>query len=589
MKDLSSYYNERKNTFELELKAINKQLTAVTAIRVVSFIAAFILFYIFSDTGWMAAVGFIVPITILAFFVKKSIQLNDKKGIVQNLITIQQTELSALAYDFSNGDLGLNFLIPNHLYAGDLGVFGRGSIFQMLTRTVTGGGSKELANQLLNLELGKATVDLRQKSIQELADKTEWQHQFRANFKDTKGEKDISFTSVEVFPNLFYKVLFYLLPLGMFTLLTLLIIGSIPFSYLLFGALITLSFTGSFLKKTTTVSGNVEEVLKEISAYRHYIQLIEDEKFQEDLNVKNQAQLKGGIKASTALDKLRKILNGFDNRNNMLMGVVLNALLLWDVRHLKQFMEWQEQFGDKLINWLDAVHQFDARISMANYVRNNPNNSFPLLLEQDSFYYQADQLSHPLLNPSVRISNSILIDGWNQINIITGANMAGKSTFLRTIGASMIMGSLGISLPGKISYTPVSLFSSMKTEDSLSDNESYFFAELKRLKQLVDLLETGQRTFAILDEILKGTNSRDKATGSAEFLKKLLRFPLSGIIATHDLSLCELSSVYPNSVSNYAFEVDMNGDELYFDYTLKQGVCQNMNATFLLKKMSLID
>ncbi len=589
MNDLSSYYTERKNTFEIDLKTVNKQLTLVTAIRVVSFISAFMLFYIFSNTSWMAGLGFIIPIIILAFFVKKSIQLNEKKEIIENLISIQQKELSALAYDFSTSDLGLNYSIPHHPYAGDLGVFGRGSIFQMLTRTVTQGGSKELANQLLNLELGKATVDLRQKSIQELADKTEWQHQFRANFKDTKGEKDISFTSVEVFPNLFYKVLFYVLPLGMFTLLTLLIIGSIPFFYLLFGAFITLGFTGSFLKKTTIVSGNVEEVLKEISAYGHYIKLIEDEKFQEDLNVKNQAQLKGGIKASTALDKLRKILNGFDNRNNMLMGVVLNAFLLWDVRHLKQFMEWQEQFGDKLINWLDAVHQFDARISMANYVRNNPNNSFPLLLEQDSFYYQADHLSHPLLNPSVRISNSIIIDGWNQINIITGANMAGKSTFLRTIGASMIMGSLGVSLPGQLEYTPVSLFSSMKTEDSLSDNESYFFAELKRLKQLVDLLEKGQRTFAILDEILKGTNSRDKATGSAEFLKKLLRFPLSGIIATHDLSLCELSSVYPNSISNYAFEVDMNGDELYFDYTLRQGVCQNMNATFLLKKMSLID
>ena len=153
----------------------------------------------------------------------------------------------------------------------------------------------------------------------------------------------------------------------------------------------------------------------------------------------------------------------------------------------------------------------------------------------------------------------------------------------------MVMGTLGVNLPGILKYTPVALFSSMKTEDSLNDNESYFFAELKRLKQLVDLLEKGQPTFAILDEILKGTNSRDKATGSAEFLKKLLRYPLSGIIATHDLSLCELNLVYPKNIQNYAFEVDMKGDDLHFDYTLKKGICQNMNATFLLKKMNLID
>lgn len=589
MEHLVSFYNKRKLKFEEVLTKVNNKLKTVTVIRVISFLAAFVLFYLFFEDGWLAAIGFFLPMIVLGIFVKKSNQLTIQKIKIQNLIGIQIKELSALKSDFSDGELGHEFATANHPFAGDLGVFGKGSLYQMLSRTVSKGGAKELANQLLNLELSKEQIDLRQKSVQELAGKIEWQHEFRANHRTTKKETTISFPSVEVFPNPLVKVLYYVLPVVMISLVVLLFIGAIPFSYVLYASFTTLTFTGIYLKKTTAVAQNAEELLKEISAYNHFIQLIEEETFTEELNVLNQSQLKGAVKASVALKKLQKILNGFDNRNNMIMGIVLNALILWDVRHLKQFMEWKDKYGTQLSNWLVSVADFDARISVANYVYNNPNNTFPTIMSQTEFYYKAEGLSHPLLKYEIRIPNSIEINGWNQIDIITGANMAGKSTFLRTIGSSMILATLGLSLPGQLSFTPVKLFSSMKTEDSLSDNESYFFAELKRLKQLVDLIESGQPTFAILDEILKGTNSRDKATGSAEFLKKLLRYPLSGIIATHDLSLCELNAVYPNNISNYAFEVEMKGDELYFDYTLKQGVCQNMNATFLLKKMNLID
>ncbi len=589
MMHLSSFYKERQKQFDDQLEALNKQLSLVTAVRVISFVSAFTLLYLLFDQGWLAAIGFVVPMAVLILFVKRSNALNEQKLKLKQLILIQQHELKALEYNLGWNSTGSSFNSNGHAYAADLGVFGNGSLYQLLNRTVTGGGARLLSSQLLTMQLSKSEIELRQKSVEELANKTEWQHEFRANHRETKSDTTLEFPVVEVFSNRLMQVLFYVFPFIMIGLLVALILDLIPFSYLLYAAIGTLTYTGAFLKKTIAVSKNAEDLLRDISAYTHYIQLIEKETFSEKLNLENQAQLNGSVKASKALKELKKILNGFDNRNNMIMGVVLNAFLLWDVKHLKQFMSWNKKYGTQLPKWLTSVSEFDARISTANYIFNNPKNTFPSIIEQDSFYYQAEQLSHPLLKPSVRVPNSITIEGWNQINIITGANMAGKSTFLRTIGASMILASVGASLPGKLSFTPVALFSSMKTEDSLSDNESYFFAELKRLKQLVDLLESGQPTFAILDEILKGTNSKDKATGSAEFLKKLLRYPLSGIIATHDLSLCELNTVYPNNISNYAFEVDMNGDELHFDYTLKRGVCQNMNATFLLKKMNLID
>jgi DNA mismatch repair ATPase MutS len=589
MKHLSSFYKNQQKQFEEQLKTLNKQLGLVTAMRVISFILAFTLLYLFFDQGWLAVAGFFIPMVVLVIFVKRSHILNEHKLQLEQLISIQQQEQMALEYNFDWNATGISFSKKGHAYAMDLGVFGNGSLYQLLNRTVTKGGAISLSNQLLNLQPSKTIIEKRQKSVIELAHKTSWQHQFRANHRETQKEIELEFPSIEVFSNKFMLVLYYLLPLIMMGLLIALIMDLILFSYLLYAALGTLTYSGTFLKKTTEVAKNAEDLLTDISAYTHYIELIEKENFSEELNIENQTQLGGSISASIALKELNKILNGFDNRNNMIMGVVLNAFLLWDVKHLKQFMLWNKKHGALLPKWITAVSEFDARISVANYVYNNPENSFPTILQNTEFSYHSNQLSHPLLKPDVRVPNSISIEGWNQINIVTGANMAGKSTFLRTIGTSMIMASLGASLPGNLSFTPVALFSSMKTEDSLSDNESYFFAELKRLKQLVDLLESGQPTFAILDEILKGTNSKDKATGSAEFLKKLLRYPLSGIIATHDLSLCELNSVYPNNISNYAFEVDMKGDDLHFDYTLKRGVCQNMNATFLLKKMNLID
>jgi DNA mismatch repair ATPase MutS len=589
MNSLFSFYNTRKKQFESELSQLQTQSRVITAIRIISFAAAFILFYFLFFDALYAAIGFLIPIIIFAISVKKSGRLNEQIVQVQNLIDIQEKEIVALKYDFSSNENGSEYAEMDHHFSADFGILGRGSIFQLLNRTVTKGGARLLAGQLLHPELDVAIIQSRQKAVQELAKKTEWQHQFRAHKRSQENKESVEFPSVEVFPNAIYKGLYYLIPVIVIGIFVGYLFDFIDGNYLSYSLIVALLFTGTFLKKTTEVSTKAEDLLKDVSSYTDYIKRIENETFQEQLNQEAQARLKGDQPASESLNQLKSILNAFDNRNNMIMGIVLNAFLLWDVRCLLRFSKWQESHGEQLEGWLLAIYEIDARISLGNYVFNNPENKFPSLIQKDDFYYQAESLSHPMLKPDVRVPNSLLIDGWNQIDIVTGANMAGKSTFLRTVGVSMVMGTLGVNLPGTLNYTPVALFSSMKTEDSLNDNESYFFAELKRLKQLVDLLEKGQPTFAILDEILKGTNSRDKATGSAEFLKKLLRYPMSGIIATHDLSLCELNAIYPNNIQNYAFEVEMKGDDLHFDYTLKRGVCQNMNATFLLKKMNLID
>ena len=236
-------------------------------------------------------------------------------------------------------------------------------------------------------------------------------------------------------------------------------------------------------------------------------------------------------------------------------------------------------------DWFEVVSFFDAYNSLGNFAFNHPKGVFPEIIKNGPVI-NATQLGHPLLNKTKRVDSDLLIDN-EQFFIVTGANMAGKSTFLRTVSLHIVMANVGLPVCAKSSqYFPVKLITSMRTNDSLSEESSYFFSELKRLKYIVDAIKK-EPYFIVLDEILKGTNSTDKAIGSKKFVEKLVASKATGIIATHDLSLCEIEKEL-NEVKNYFFDAEIINDELYFDYTLKQGVCKNMNASFLLKKMDII-
>ncbi len=236
------------------------------------------------------------------------------------------------------------------------------------------------------------------------------------------------------------------------------------------------------------------------------------------------------------------------------------------------------------------VAYFDAQNSLANFKFNHPVFIFPEIKESKEII-KAINLGHPLLNTKKRIDNDFTINK-EEFFIVTGANMAGKSTFLRTVSLSIVMANCGLPVCAeRYQYQPIKLITSMRTTDSLTEDESYFYSELKRLKFIVDELDTevfGKEYFIILDEILKGTNSKDKAIGSKKFVEKLTKSKSTGIIATHDVSLCALEIDF-SEVKNYYFDAKINNNELYFDYTFKKGICKNMNASFLLQKMGIID
>jgi len=291
-------------------------------------------------------------------------------------------------------------------------------------------------------------------------------------------------------------------------------------------------------------------------------------------------------KASDIVRKFSKQLDNLDQRNNMLFGFFANGFLLWDLYQSYHIEQWIKNYGHKAEDWFEVIAEMDALNSLANFTFNHPSYAFPEIT-QGKNVLEARDFVHPLLDPRKAITNNFKIEN-QQFFIITGANMAGKSTFLRTVSLGIVMANLGLPVcSSRFTYSPIKLITSMRTSDSLTDDESYFFSELKRLKFIVDKIQE-DNYFIILDEILKGTNSTDKALGSRKFIEKLVASHSTGIIATHDLSLCEVEKEH-DEVKNFYFDAEIINDELHFDYTLKNGIAQNMNASFLLRKMKIVD
>ena len=334
------------------------------------------------------------------------------------------------------------------------------------------------------------------------------------------------------------------------------------------------------------LSSHTDKMKDTFRQYAMLLNQIENERFTSGLLQQKQQQIKSEEKKASAIfAELSKALDAFDNRNNLLVAFFGNGYFLMDIKNSYKIEQWITKYAHKVEDWFEVVSFFDAYNSLGNYTFNHPQYVFPKIIE-NNIVIKAENLGHPLLDVSKRIDSNLLINN-QQFFIVTGANMAGKSTFLRTVSLHIVMANIGLPVCAKTSeYTPVKLITSMRTSDSLTDDSSYFFSELTRLKFIVDEI-LKEPYFIILDEILKGTNSTDKAIGSRKFVEKLVVSNATGIIATHDLSLCDIDKEL-EEVKNYYFDAKIIDDELYFDYSLKKGICQNMNASFLLKKMEII-
>ncbi len=584
------YYQEHLKVYQAQVETLYKKMTALSTLRLFVFLATAFGIYLSFEYWQVATIIGVIGVGVFIFLLSKHTDVKAQRNFNKALVDINKDEIEIASGHFYDRDKGLQFQDPNHFYSLDIDLFGRGSFFQFINRTTIKEGTELLANALKANDIDN--IVLRQEAIYELSTKPKWRQFYSATSTlvevETPAKHIINW--LQNYHSFLPKVMKWI-PL-VFTLLSIVILvftffNSIASQGLIgYWLLLGLIITGLYVKKTNVLSSNTDKVKDTFRQYALLLDLIENEKFTSALLKQKQQKIQLDTeKASDIFKKLSRALDALDNRNNIIGAIFGNGLFLTDIKNSYRIEKWIEHYGNKVKDWFDVVAFFDAYNTLGAYTYNHPQFIFPKI-ESQAAVINAQSLGHPLLDANKRVDSDLIIEN-EQFFIVTGANMAGKSTFLRTVSLHIVMANTGLPICAKSSnYSPVKLITSMRTTDSLTDDSSYFFSELTRLKYIVDAIAE-EPYFIVLDEILKGTNSTDKAIGSKKFVEKLVASNATGIIATHDLSLCETSKVL-DDVKNYYFDAEIVNDELHFDYTLKAGICQNMNASFLLKKMNIV-
>ncbi|MCF6333005.1 MAG: hypothetical protein L3J11_06950 [Draconibacterium sp.] len=588
------FYTEKHNKYSSELKSVSKKIRRFAWYRFFAFTLIFVPLFIFGIKSWTTLVISLTAAVVFFFLIKKNVQLEKRKSKFIELKKLVEDELLALKHSFSHFQNGKEFLDTDHFFSYDLDLFGEGSLFQFLNRTSTVGGRLKLADWLIKPPLDKKNIEKRQDAIQELAEIPTWRLYFLANgnlFNETEelNHEIKAWSQLNLKLNRTSKVKWLIRLIPLIT-----VVSAIPaflgISNLFIALTVLLQWflMYFFWQRITQYFGYFGRKSKLLSKYMQLLQFVEEREFQAEYLVKLQKKVRKPELASKVFKQLKSLVKELEYRQNIIVGIFLNSVFLWDIRCVYKLWDWHRRNHKKLRDWLNVVAEIDALISLANYSNNHPQFIFPEIHE-GGFKFHAIKLGHPLLNPEKRVSNDIEINGWSKVLIVTGANMAGKSTFLRTVGVNLILGRMGAPVCAEnMILTPTAIYTNMRTTDSLLKDESYFFAELKRLKGVLDRLQNGERIFVILDEMLKGTNSVDKLNGSKELIRKLVEFKSISLIATHDLKLSEMENEFPQRVFNKCFEIKIENDEMVFDYLLSDGVTKTMNATFLMKKMGII-
>ena len=433
----------------------------------------------------------------------------------------------------------------------------------------------------------------RQEAITELQDQLEWRQKFRAHGMSTEDAPEHleqlkiwlaqpDFHSVQL---LEHKAALIVAPILSFVGLYVWIfywpwyISMVFF----FAAFYMLRVTLDQVNQTHVQTTNAGKTL---AYYAYLIEHLEDKHFQSDkLQSLSSALDTDAKKASARLKRLSFIIHQLNLRYNAFV-IILNVFTLWDLQWVYRLEQWKAEQRDDLPQWFAALAEFEALLSFATVYYNRPNWVFPEITTAPLF--NATGLGHPLISPKERVANDIQIPTKGHIKLVTGSNMAGKSTFLRTVGLNIVLAMAGAPVCAeKLSLPILELYSSMRTQDALHESTSSFYAELKRLKIIIEAVEEKENVLFLMDEILKGTNSNDRHTGSKALITQLIKSKGSGIIATHDLELGAMAETANGAIENLCIEVAVENGKLTFDYKLKPGVSQSFNATLLMREMGI--
>ena len=595
LEQVKAYYANIIDTEKVKLTKLKSQIFSVGTVRLIVVLVCAACIYLLWGNSLAIVLVILAAIVVFCILMKLHNILYIRRHYCEMMILNAENELKGINYDYSSFDGAEDYADGNHSFSLDLDLFGKRSIFQSLNRTVTSYGKDCLANTILSPFDTKEAIEDQQAAIRELSGKIDLLAHFRA-IGQTNDTKDIDVKrlseglgSAKQIGKTFWRFMPYVSVASFLIVISLIVSGvppALPISFIGIWWTIMLVVSGIPMKGIKQKINLFEKNIDTLQVYSNLFEIIEKEKFESALLQSIQKQVGEGTSASKAIHLLKSYSNNLDQSFTVLGLFFLNPILFWGIIYGAKIENWIIEYKNYISNWFTAIGRFDSLVSLGIYAYNHPDYVFPQVSNKEVF--EGEELGHPLLNRDICVRNDVTMNKYPYFLVVTGANMAGKSTYLRTIGVNITLACAGSVVCAKsLKFYPYHLVTNLRTSDSLSDSESYFFAELKRLKMIIDRLQSGEKIFIILDEILKGTNSEDKQKGSIALMKQLIANNGTGIIATHDLILGNLEHEYPNEVKDYRFEADITNDQLTFTYKIREGVAQNMNACFLMKKMGI--
>jgi DNA mismatch repair ATPase MutS len=584
------FYQQRAKQFQEEVSRIESTIRHYSISRLVVALSVIALVYL----GFtQSALFYPIPLLVILFFflVQRQLKYEKERELLLHLVNLNQWEAAATDYDFKNFPDGERFVDPHHPFSHDLDVFGKGSLFQYINRCATTLGENKLGKDLTNLKFSKESVLQRQEAIRELGLLVDFRQHCWAIGKQIH-DKDFNLEPLWAWlkePALFRGKKFFSVIRWVLPALTCLSLFGILFnpifkSIFLFLFLAQLGINSTYNKPITKLQNNLSLYKIILENYSRIFQLM---KVQSGTSSIMKDHIRIATEAAENVNKFSKLVNAMESRMNLIARVFGNGLFLYDFHSVSNLEEWREQHADSLPSWISSLSEWDALLSFATLHYNHPHYAFAEMDERLAI--SGKEIGHPLIHSRERIDNNFELGNPAGVMLITGANMAGKSTFLRTIGINYLLASNGSPVCATQWSSPLAtLRSGMRTSDSLQEHQSYFYAELNRLQTIIEDLRAGKPMIILLDEILKGTNSTDKQTGSRELIKQLIQQKALVLLATHDIALGDMEQQYPDRIINTCFEGKIENDQLTFDYKLNQGLAQKANATFLMRKMGII-
>lgn len=595
-KNPRAVFEERTAYFSQEAAKVESKLTGIAWLRLL----VFVVFLVVELLSWRWGGGWWLLILVIGLgafvaVVKWSNAVEELKQFLELKKRLNEEEVQRLDGQLDHFDRGEEFLDVRHVYSGDMDLFGQHSLYQLLNRATSIYGKTALAKWLTS-PADRVTIAARQNAVAGLASDLDWRQDFQATgLRSGKSGEGLDAVRswleqpAQLINSKLYQLLPFVLPPLLLAAAGLSLFGLLHWAFPLALTILHGTINRTLKNYSQQVFEETDRKTRFLKGFAALLERLENRESKSEWFSEAQASLKKtGKTAHEEIGRLAKILSALELRLNGLPYLIMNLIFFWDIIYISRLEKWKAAHKEDVLDWFETMGEVEAASSLAGLHYAHPEWNFPTISNK-SFYLEGVGIGHPLIPGDVRVSNRIDLPDHGNIWLITGSNMSGKSTYLRTVGINVVLALTGAPVCAEeLELSPLLLVSSMRTLDSLEENTSSFFAELKRLKLVIDLVGEGKPVFFLLDEILKGTNSRDRHAGARALIHQLQAKGGSGLVSTHDLELVDLSEELKNSVYNYSFNCDITPEgKLLFDYTLTDGVCRSMNATALMRNMGI--